>query len=72
MAIDKLDKELCTGCGICFACCPEDVFRMDETTQKAVVKYAEDCVACWACESICPVGCIEVSKERAWELPLPY
>ena len=72
MPIEKLDQEICTGCSICFSCCPEDVFRMDPETRKAVIKYPQDCVACWACESICPVGCIEVSKERAWELPVPY
>ena len=72
MAIDELDEERCTGCGVCFAICPQDVFRMDEKTGKAVIKYPEDCVACWICESFCPVECIEVSKERGRELPLPY
>ena len=72
MAIDKLDQEICNGCGICFDCCPQDVFRMDDASGKSVIKYPEDCVACWACESFCPVDCIEVSKERARELPSPY
>ncbi len=72
MAIDALDQETCNGCGTCFACCPQDVFRMDEKTGKAVIEYPEDCVACWACEFFCPVNCIEVSRGRARELPLPY
>jgi NAD-dependent dihydropyrimidine dehydrogenase PreA subunit len=72
MAIYQLDQEACTGCGVCFASCPQDVFRMDEKTGKAGIKYGKDCVACWACELFCPVGCIKVSPGRARELPLPY
>lgn len=72
MTIDKLDQERCNGCGICFACCPQDVLRMDENTGKAFIKYPEDCIACWACEYFCPVKCIEVSRERAREAPSPY
>ena len=72
MAIDVLDQEICNGCGICVAACPEDVLRMDENTKKAIIIYPEDCVACWVCESLCPVAAIEVSKERARELPFPY
>ncbi len=72
MAIEKLDQEICNGCKICFSCCPQDVFRMDAKTGKAVITYPEDCVACWVCESFCPVECIEVSLERAKPVPAPY
>jgi NAD-dependent dihydropyrimidine dehydrogenase PreA subunit len=72
VAIDKLDQEICIGCGICYDCCPQDVFRMDYAEKKAVIKYPEDCIACWACESFCPVNCIEVSKDRAMQPPPPY
>lgn len=72
MAIDKLDQELCNGCGICVAVCPQDVLRMDEATKKAVIKYPDDCVACWSCEFFCPVSCIEVSEPRPRKVVLPY
>ena len=72
MAIEKLDETICTGCGICFDVCPEDVFRMDESTGKALIKYPEDCAACWSCELFCPVNCIEVSEPPAREMPSPY
>ena len=72
MGIEKLDQALCNGCGICFACCPRDVFRMNKETNKALIAYPADCVACWACADFCPVGCIEVSKDRVMELPFPY
>jgi len=64
MAIERLDHDMCIGCNICFNCCPHDIFRIDEETRKPIIKYAEDCVACWACESFCPVDAIYVSPSR--------
>jgi NAD-dependent dihydropyrimidine dehydrogenase PreA subunit len=58
------DREKCTGCGICVAACPMDVIRLDESNGKAVVAYPDDCVACWGCESFCPVVAIDISPER--------
>ena len=73
MAIRNYYAEKCTGCGICVACCPMDVLRMDETSGKAQVRYPDDCVACWGCESFCPQDCFDVGPERArGELPPPY
>jgi len=72
MAIDELDQELCSACGICFSICPQDVFRLDEQTRKPIIKYASDCVACWSCELFCPVHCIKVSESRSRKLPAPY
>lgn len=72
MAIDELDQELCSGCGICFSICPQDVFRLDEQTRKPIIKYPSDCVACWSCEFFCPVHCIKVSESRLRKLPAPY
>jgi NAD-dependent dihydropyrimidine dehydrogenase PreA subunit len=64
MTVKNLYREKCNGCGICVACCPMDVLRLDEEAGKAVVAYPDDCVACWGCESFCPVSAIDVSPER--------
>ena len=72
MAIDELAEERCTGCKICFSICPQDVFRMNDETRKAIIKYPADCVACWSCEMFCPVHCIKVSEPRPMKLPTPY
>jgi NAD-dependent dihydropyrimidine dehydrogenase PreA subunit len=50
-----------------------DVLRIDEETGKVKAKYPQDCVACWTCESFCPLGCIDISPERGrGELVSPY
>jgi NAD-dependent dihydropyrimidine dehydrogenase PreA subunit len=73
VTIKKLDQEKCTGCGICVACCPMDVLRLDKESGKACVAYLKDCVACWGCESFCPVNAIDVTPERGrGELISPY
>jgi NAD-dependent dihydropyrimidine dehydrogenase PreA subunit len=64
MSIERIDPELCTGCGICVNTCPMDVIRMDEESKKAVIKYPEDCMCCDYCELDCPVDAITVSPDK--------
>jgi NAD-dependent dihydropyrimidine dehydrogenase PreA subunit len=64
MSIERINPELCTGCGICVNSCPMDVIRMDEKSKKAIIRYAEDCMCCDACEYDCPVNAIYVSPEK--------
>jgi NAD-dependent dihydropyrimidine dehydrogenase PreA subunit len=63
MSIERIDAELCNGCGICVDSCPMDVLRMDEKGEKAVIKYPDDCMACCYCERECPQNAIYVSPE---------
>ncbi len=72
MPIEKIDTEKCSGCGVCLALCQEDVIRLDKASGKAVAKYNEDCIACFVCESYCPLHCISVSKDRARPIPSIY
>ena len=64
MSIEKIDHDLCTGCGICVNSCPMDVIRMDEEENKAIIKYQEDCMLCEFCVLDCPVDAIYVSPEK--------
>ena len=69
MAIERIDYDLCNGCGICVNSCWMDVISMDEKKEKAVIKYPEDCAVCGVCETDCPVKAIHVSpRMRAYAL----
>jgi NAD-dependent dihydropyrimidine dehydrogenase PreA subunit len=65
MAVEKIDENLCTGCGVCVEDCSMDVLRMDETSEKAYIKYPMDCMTCHMCEMVCPTDAIYVSPEPA-------
>ena len=54
MAIDRIDQDLCTGCGICVNSCEFDVIRMDREKKKAKITYGDDCVMCSRCAQDCP------------------
>jgi NAD-dependent dihydropyrimidine dehydrogenase PreA subunit len=56
----KIDYDNCQGCKTCMKACFADVIRWDDTDDKPVIAYPEDCVWCLACEAACPVQCIEV------------
>ena len=72
MAIEKINEDLCTGCGICMDACPVDVIRMSEYENVARIKYPLDCITCFSCELECPQQAIYVGAERARSVPLPW
>ncbi len=47
-----LDRERCTGCGICVDVCPRNCFSIEG--RKAVITGSERCVQCSACIVQCP------------------
>ena len=44
--------------------CPMDVIRMDDESDKAVIRYDEDCMNCEQCALDCPVGAITVTPYK--------
>ena len=64
MAIERIDSDLCNGCGICVDSCCTDVIRMDERSKKAIIVYPEDCMLCLICELDCPQHAIYVSPSK--------
>jgi NAD-dependent dihydropyrimidine dehydrogenase PreA subunit len=63
MSIERIDYDLCTGCGRCVKTCTVDVIRLDEQGKKPVIKYPEECMTCGYCEIDCPQGAIYVSSK---------
>ena len=72
MAIEKIDEEICIGCGDCVNSCPMDVIRMEEETGKAVIRYGEDCMICDQCALDCPVDAITVTPSKTSPLTLSW
>ncbi len=72
MVIERIDKDLCNGCQMCYDDCPMDAIRFDHGEQKAYIAYSEDCVVCFQCANNCPTNAISVSPLTARVLILPY
>ncbi len=64
MAIERINKEKCVGCGTCALSCPMDVIRMNPDENKAEVRYPEDCVMCAICIADCPAGAVEMTPGK--------
>lgn len=60
MAINKIDYDLCIGCGKCVNACRYDVLRMNAQTKKPAIVYRDECVLCNQCMKDCPVSAIEL------------
>lgn len=60
-----IDKETCTGCGICVDECPVDAIAMD--VEQAVIDMA-NCIRCGVCHSICPQDSVKHDSEKIPEL----
>lgn len=53
-----IDKEKCTGCGLCADICPLQVFR--HKAKSTEVRRPYECWHCNACVLDCPVKAIEL------------
>ncbi|MDI3539546.1 MAG: hypothetical protein PWQ52_669 [Methanolobus sp.] len=53
-----VDKELCTGCGVCVDSCPVEAISM--TDEDLAFVDPDTCVDCGDCVDVCPVEAISL------------
>ncbi len=54
----RLDRDNCTGCGMCLDVCPHAVFTLE--AKKANIADRDACMECGACQQNCPTGAVSV------------
>ena len=68
----SIDPEMCKGCELCLAVCPQSVLRLSNQTNSQGNPFPEyipegGCTACKFCAIICPDNAIEIYKFEAGE-----
>ncbi|KQC05904.1 MAG: hypothetical protein APR62_08980 [Smithella sp. SDB] len=56
----QVDKNKCTGCGMCMDVCPHKVFKIN--SKHVVIQNRDACMECGACSLNCPVNAISVNS----------
>ena len=56
----NIDKEKCTGCGLCVKVCPFDAMHLVDEKAEA----NEACTLCGACVKVCPVDALAIERKR--------
>ncbi|MEJ2657155.1 MAG: mercury methylation ferredoxin HgcB [Desulfobacterales bacterium] len=54
----QLNKEKCSGCGMCMVVCPHDVFSMN--SGRIQIENEDECMECGACAKNCPTEALSV------------
>jgi len=52
-----IQEELCTGCGLCLAVCPDDAFSLAQNRARV---SGNRCLVCGHCLAVCPAGAVRV------------
>jgi len=60
MAKPKIEKDCCTGCGICIDSCPTNSLELVDDISSLV--RPDSCTGCAACADACPLECIKMEE----------
>lgn len=58
----KIDREECTGCGICVDECPTEALELD-SEDIATLARPDVCDSCATCEDACPTEAITMEEQ---------
>jgi NAD-dependent dihydropyrimidine dehydrogenase PreA subunit len=64
-----IDKDKCTGCGICLRACPVEAIQGGKRLVHIIVQ--EKCIKCGTCLEVCPEKFKAVKKVSGKELDIP-
>ncbi|MFX0168229.1 MAG: FAD-binding protein [Candidatus Hodarchaeota archaeon] len=56
----NINKDTCTGCGLCVKVCPFDAMKLIDDKAEAT----EACTLCGACVKVCPVDALFIERKR--------
>jgi NAD-dependent dihydropyrimidine dehydrogenase PreA subunit len=59
--IEIVSASRCTGCNICVAACPTNVFEPDAAGGPPRIARQDDCQTCYMCELYCPEDALYVA-----------
>ena len=62
-----IDKEKCTGCGLCAIDCPTKALMINQNSEKDTYQLLfrqEACNACGVCEKSCPENCLQWVEKK--------
>lgn len=62
-----IDKEKCTGCGLCTIDCPTKAFILNQGSERDIFQLLfqqEACNACGICEESCPENCLQLVENE--------
>ncbi len=73
-----LDKNKCTGCGICMTICPREAIEVKKTPKTegeaakppTVTLSEEKCTYCGVCEALCPFGALSLKINGEHVIPV--
>jgi NAD-dependent dihydropyrimidine dehydrogenase PreA subunit len=57
----SINKELCTGCGVCIKMCPQQILYLDKKPNTCAVSAHSRCDKLRGCERKCPTGAIKIN-----------
>jgi ferredoxin len=58
--LSVIDRETCSGCGVCVDRCPTDAISLDDDGR--AVREEDHCIGCGVCARFCPEGAVSLQQ----------